>query len=201
MLNKAYRIAMNKQQREEVLTQIEIFLGMGLLSLWVAAIYWGGNTKGGWGTTADWIGRAISSLIVIGVGLFLLRKQKRAWFIVPVILAALWAIFVVASVNFSYVVFIGIFALLAAYSVLLVGYYLWSSKTGRVLQWLDKMVNKAVYARQIVWSALLLVGTVATWSEIRNHASGFWPDIVLGVCLLVVLVILYGWLRGLWQDK
>ena len=37
---------MDKQQREELLTQIEMFLGMGMLSLLVAAIYWGGYAKG-----------------------------------------------------------------------------------------------------------------------------------------------------------
>lgn len=180
---------------------MELFLGMGLLSLLVATIYWGESVKGGWGTTADWIGRAISSLIVIGAGWFLLRKKKRVWLIVLATLVILWVFFTVVSVNFSYVVFIGIFALFAVYSILLGAYYLWSNQTGRVSHRLNKIVNTAVYARQVLWSALLLVGTVTTWGEIRNHVSGFWPDIVLIVCLLIVLVLFYGWLRGLWQDK
>jgi hypothetical protein len=195
---------MDKQQREELLTQIEMFLGMGLLSLLAAAIYWGGNAQAGWGTMTDWIGRAISSLIII-VGMpFLLRKRKGAWFIVLAVLAAtvtLWVVFAIASLGFSYKVFIGIFALFWVYSILLGIYYLWSSQTGRVSEWLDKMVNTAVFARQMVWSALLLVGTVTTWSDIRNHVPGFWPNIILIVGLLIVLLLMYGWVRGIWQDR
>jgi hypothetical protein len=195
------REIMNKHQREELLNQIEMFLGMGLLSLLVAALHWGENTKGGWGNTVDWIGRSISSLIIIIVLGFLLRKRKIVWFIVPVATIVLWMMFAAASIGWSYMVFVSIFVLFIVYSILLSAYWLWNNQTGKVSPLLDKIVNTAVYGRQMIWLALLLVGTITTWSEIRNHVPGFWPDIVLIICLLMILILYYGWVRGIWKDK
>ena len=193
--------ALNKQQREELLTQVQVFFGMGLLSLLVAAMNWNGYVEGGWGNTIDWIGRTISSLIVIVIGTFLSRKRKMAWFIVPVLVATLWIMFALASIGWSYKLFVGIFALLLVYSILLCTYYLWADRTGKVSPRLDKIVIRAVYGRQVMWSALLLVGTITTWTEIRNRTSGWCPDVVLIVCLIVVGILIYGWQRGIGQDR
>ena len=192
---------MNKQQREELLSQIETFLGMGLLSLLVAAINWGGHAEGGWGNTIDWIGRTISSLMVLGVGSFLVRKRRIAWFAVPILLVMLWIMFTLASIAWSYTGFVGIFLLFLIYSLLLCAYYLWSKRTRRVSPRLNKVIGNAVYARQTIWSALLLVGTITTWSEIRQRVSGPWPDVVLIACLIVVGILIYSWQSGIRQDR
>lgn len=178
-----------------------MFLGMGLLSLLVAAINWSGHAKGGWGNTVDWIGRAIASLIVIGIGSFLVRKRKKAWFIVPMGVVMLWVAFALASIAWPYMVFIGIFILFLVYSILLCACYLWSKRTGRESGRLNKIIDTSVYARQTIWSALLLLGTIMTWSEIRQRVSGPWPDVVLIVCLIVVGILIYSWQSGIKQDK
>jgi hypothetical protein len=192
---------LNKQQTEELVSQIQVFLGMGLLSLLVAAINWSGHANGGWGNAIDWIGRSISSLLVIGVGSVLVRKRRIAWFIVPILLVMLWIAFALASIAWSYTVFVGIFILFLVYSILLCAYYLWSNRTGRVSPRLDKIINRLVYGRQTIWSALLLVGTITTWSEIRKRISGGWPDVVLVVCLIVVGILIYAWQSSIRQDK
>jgi len=195
------REELNKEQREELLSQIETFLGMGLLSLLVAAMNWGGHAEGGWGNMIDWIGRSISSLIIIGVGILLVRKRKTTWFIVPILLVILWIVFALGSIAWSYTFFIGIFILFLVYSILLSAYYLWSNRTRRVSQRLNKIIRDSIYARQTLWSALLLAGTITTWSAIRHRISGPWPDVVLIVCLIVVGILVYAWQSSIRQDK
>jgi len=196
---------MTKQQREELLTQAEMFLGMGLVALLVAALNWHGNVKGGWGSVGDWIGRLFDSLVMIIAMGFMLRKTIWNWprriFVGFLAVLVLWIGFAFAAIALSYWFFFGVFILFLGYSVLLCLYHLWSNWKGSVSSCLDKVVNTLVYARQILWLSLLWLGTILTWSEIRNHVKGLWPDIVLVVCVLVVGILTYAWLRGIWQDR
>jgi hypothetical protein len=197
----------SKQQAEELLSQIEIFLGMGLASLLVAALYWHGNTKGGWGNNVDWGGRVFDSVVIlVFLGFSLWRKKVRCLYSVLLELLALfilWLAFWLDAIALWYGYFFGIFIFLLGYSVVLSVYYLWSNLTGKVCAFLDKVVNIAVGARRVSWLALLLLGTIMTWSEIRNHVTGSWTYIVLIVCGLVVgvLILSYVWLTGIGKAR
>jgi hypothetical protein len=120
---------------------------------------------------------------------------------VLVTLAALWAIYAIGSIGFSYRMFVGVSALFWIYSILLGVGYLLCDRTGRVPTWINNMVNTTVLAKQIIWSTLLLVGTITTWSDIRSHITGFLPNIILIVGIFIFLLLMYGWIRGIWQDR
>jgi hypothetical protein len=115
----------------------------------------------------------------------------------------LWLAFWLDAIALWYGYFFGIFIFLLGYSVVLSVYYLWSNLTGKVCAFLDKVVNIAVGARRVSWLALLLLGTIMTWSEIRNHVTGSWTYIVLIVCGLVVgvLILSYVWLTGIGKAR
>jgi len=67
---------MCKQQRDELLNQIEMFFSFGLASLLVAALHWHGIQAVAGGILADWIARLVDALILIFAIWWLLRKLR-----------------------------------------------------------------------------------------------------------------------------
>jgi membrane protein implicated in regulation of membrane protease activity len=122
-------------------------------------------------------------------------KWLRGVFLVLLAVLMQWIAYVVAAIGLSYWWFLVFFVIFLAYSVLLCSYSLWNHATGKICRFLDRVVETGVRGRKVAWWMLLWVGTIATWAEVRNRVTGHWPDAVLVICVVVVGVLTYEWLR------
>jgi hypothetical protein len=183
---------MSEKQRDELMAQIEIFLSMGLLSLLAAALCWHGQAKGGWGSDIEWYGRlAASLLLVVGVPWLLHRKLRwsQSIFIMIIALSVQWIAYVIAAIKMPYLFFLVVAGFLLVYSVSMCIYLVWSQRTEKKSDFIDRVIQFVIGARKVAWLTVLWAGTITTWIEIKNHVTGYWPDIVLIICILVVVML------------
>jgi hypothetical protein len=183
--------------RDKLKDHVEVFLGIGILYLLVAALHWHGHTKGGWGNWTDWLGRGIDSVacvVLIGLLHWMGKKRRWSWKItvgVPTgLLVILWAGFAITTISMPYVLFLIVSALLLGYSLLLSAFLILNWRKEEINSWICPLVSMIdYYCRTLFWVSSLFVGTMQTWIEIQKHVKGPVPYILLFLFLFIIALL------------